>query len=553
MAGPVNIASAMNEAAAHFRNRQFDAAEKICARVLKAQPKFFDALHLMGVLKLEGGKPAAALGFLESAAQLNSQSAQLLSNLARALAALDRDERALAAIDKALKLAPDDLKSLNGRGNVLLKLNRADEAIAVFERALAIEPRFLNARASLGNAYVQLGRHEEALTHYGAVLAVHPAHAETLYNRANALADLGRNADALAAYAQAIAARPDYPRAQIGRGIALQALNRHQEALDVFGGVLRADKTNADARHNEALSLLTLGDYRRGFAGYEARWLRSGMPRRRSFGKPLWLGEFPLGRRTILIHAEQGLGDTIQFVRYVPLLARGGAKVVLEVQPALKELLSRLDGVASVVGQGGALPPYDVHCPAGSLPHALHTDLASIPTKVPYLAADEQRLAKWRERLGALPQPRVAFAWSGSTVHANDRNRSIALSRLAPWFAVGQGSFVSIQRDLRDGDADTLAGFPNVTHVGDVLDDFDDTAAVLALVDLVVSVDTSVVHLAGAMARPVFVLLPFQPDWRWLLARDDSPWYPTARLFRQPQPGDWDGVIAAVAGELKKL
>ena len=553
MAVPANIASAMDEAAAHFRNRRFDAAEKVCARVLKAQPKFFDALHLMGVLKLEGGRPAAAIGFLESAAKLNPQSPQVLSNLARTLAALDRDQEALAAIDKALALAPGNLESLNGRGNVLLNLNRVDDAIAVFERALAIEPRFLNARASLGNALVHLGRHEQALAHYDAVLAAHPSHAETHYNRANALASLGRNADALAAYAQALSARPDYARAKIGRGIALQSLNRHQEAIEDFGTVLKVDKANADARHNEALSLLTLGDYARGFAGYEARWLRSGMPRRRGFGKPLWLGEFPLGRRIILIHAEQGLGDTIQFARYVPLLARSGSKVVLEVQPELKALLSRLESVASVVGQGEALPPYDVHCPAGSLPRALRTELASIPAKVPYLAADDQRLAKWRERLGALPQPRIAFAWSGSAGHANDRNRSIALSRLAPWFAGGQVSFVSIQRDLRNGDADTLAGFPNVIHVGDALDDFDDTAAVLALIDVVVSVDTSVVHLAGAMARPAFVLLPFQPDWRWLLERDDSPWYPTARLFRQPAPGDWDSVIAAVSGELAKL
>jgi len=275
------------------------------------------------------------------------------------------------------------------------------------------------------------------------------------------------------------------------------------------------------------------------------------MPRRKSFGKPLWLGEYPLTRKTILVHAEQGLGDVIQFARYVPQLARGGAKVVMEVHRELVALLLRLEGVASVVGRGAALPAYDVHCPVGSLPLALRTEAATIPANVPYLAATDERIAKWRERIGSLPSPRVAVAWSGSADHANDRNRSIAFERVAPLFA-GQGSFISVQRELRAGDADALARLPNVTHLGDALTDFDDTAAVMAFADLVISVDTSVVHLAGAMGRPVWVLLPFQPDWRWLLDREDSPWYSTARLFRQPKPGDWESVIARVRDTLAR-
>ena len=549
--GLASIAKAMEDAAVLFRNRQFDAAEKICLRILKAQPTYFDALHLLGVLKLEGGKAAAALPSLQAAAKINPGSPQLLSNLCRALSVLDRGDEALAVIDKALALAPDSFEALNGRGNVLLKLNRAGEALAMFERAMTVEPRFLIGRASLGNALAQLGRYEEAVTQYDAVLAAHPAHAETHLNRANALASLGRVTDALAAYARALEVRPNYLRAQLGRGVALQALNRHQDALAEFAAVLKADKDNADARHNEAMSLLTLGDYRRGFERYEARWLRSGMGKRRSFGKPLWLGEYLLARKTVLIHAEQGLGDTIQFVRYVPLLARSGAKIVLEAQPALTGLLSRVEGVSAVAARGDALPAFDVHCPAGSLPHALHTELSSIPAEVPYLAASPARVATWRERIERLPGPRIAMLWSGSAAHPNDRNRSIALTRLAPLFA-GQGSFISLQRDLRPGEAETLARFPNVTDVAGEIDDFDDTAAVVSLCDLVIAVDTSVAHLAGAMGKPVWVLLPFQPDWRWLLDREDSSWYPTARLFRQPAPGDWEGVVSRVQAELAK-
>jgi tetratricopeptide (TPR) repeat protein len=547
---PDAVARAVEEAAGHFRQGRLDEADRICTRVLKAAPDWFDALHLAGLVKLDIGKAAAAQTLLAKALKLNPQSAPVLANVGRALSALGCDDEAMASLDKALALAPDSFDIVNIRGNVLLKLSRPADALAAFERVLALEPRFLGARANLGNALAQLGRFEEAIAHYDALLAAQPSNPETLLNRGSALAGLGRQEEAIACFDRALALRPDYARARIGRGAALAALNRHQEALAEYGTALTADKNNADVHHNEALSLLTLGDYRRGFPKYEARWLRTGMPRRKGLGKPLWLGEYPLARKTILVHGEQGLGDTIQFARYVPELARTGTKVVLEVQPPLTALLSRLDGVSAVVGRGDALPAYDVHCPAGSLPLALRTEVATIPANVPYLAASEESIAKWRERLGSLPSPRIVIAWSGSADHANDRNRSIALERFAPLLAAGQGSFISIQRELRDGDAGALTRLSNVTHVGDALADFDDTAAVVALADLVISVDTAVVHLAGAMGRPVWVLVPFQPDWRWLLDREDSPWYPTARLFRQPKPGDWDSVIAKAKDSL---
>jgi tetratricopeptide (TPR) repeat protein len=468
------------------------------------------------------------------------------------LSSLNRDAEALVAIDKALALAPDDLPALNGRGIVLLKLDRAAEAVSAFERVLQRDPRMLSAAANRGNALAELGRYDEALAQYDAVLMLAPSRAETHFNRGTTLAKLGRQHDAIAAYDRALALRPDYIKALINRAIALQACNRHQDSLANLRQVLASDKDNADAHHNEGLALLTLGDYQRGFEKYEWRWQRSGMPPRRRLGKPLWLGEYPLGRKTILLHAEQGLGDTIHFVRYAPLLARAGAKVVLEVQPELRRLLARVEGVSAVVARGEPLPDYDVHCPVGSLPRALRTEPTNIPADIPYLAADADRLAKWRTRLEALPSPRIALAWAGSAAHANDRNRSLALSRLAPLLDA-DASFVSIQRDLRDEDAALLAGMPRLTPIGDELADFDDTAAVAALVDVVISVDTSVVHLAGATGRPTWILLPFCPDWRWMLDREDSPWYPTARLFRQPMLGDWDSVVGQVKDALLKF
>ena len=240
----------------------------------------------------------------------------------------------------------------------------------------------------------------------------------------------------------------------------------------------------------------------------------------------MWLGETPLAGKTILLHAEQGLGDTVMFARYAPLLARAGARVVLEVQPELKGLLAGLEGVAAIVARGEPLPPFDVHCPLTSLPLACKTELSNVPADIPYLRAPETLIAKWRSRLDGVPAPHVALAWSGRATHVNDRNRSLSLSQLEPLLEADDVRFVSIQRELRPADAELLAREPRIAHLGAELADFTDTAAVLALADLVICVDTSIAHVAGALGRPAWVLLPFQPDWRWTLDRERSPWYP---------------------------
>src|SRR5215475_12355847 len=544
---PATLAQAVEDAAGLYRQGRLAEAERVCSRVLRAQPDWFDALHLLGVLKLQSGKAGAACTHLEHALKLNPTSAQVMSNLGMALAALNRDQEALAILDKSVAIMPTSVEAITNRGNVLMKLGRPADALAAFDAALVLAPGFPGALANRGNALAALGRFEEAIAQYDAVLAVMPAHAETHLNRGNALHSLCRAAEAIAAFERALALRPDYVKAHVGRGAARQALNQQHEALVDFDRAIALDKSNADAHHNAALARLTLGDYRRGFEQYEWRWQRSGMPvRRRSFGKPLWLGEYPLARKRILVAAEQGLGDCIQFARYVPMLAKSGATVVLEAPPPLLSLLARLDGVSEVVARGDPLPGFDVYSPAGSLPRALRTEVSTIPADIPYLGASEERIANWRDRIERLPTPRIAVVWSGSADHANDRNRSMALRQMAPLLALNAG-FVSVQRDLRPTDAEELARQPALTHVGDTLADFDDTAAVLALVDLVITVDTSVVHLAGALGRPTFVLVPFCPDWRWMLARADSPWYPTARLFRQPAVGDWESAIARVA------
>jgi len=378
------LARMFAQAIDHFQNGRLAEAEKLCARIRKRAPDSYEAVHLLGVVKLQRGDAAAALRHIEA--------------------------------------------------------------------ALELEPGAADVLAHRGNALAMLGRLDEALAQYDALLAAHPAHAELHFNRGLALASLGRHADAIAAYDQALAQRPGYRAAHLNRAVALQALNRHAEAIASFEEMLARDPADPDAAHNAALSRLTLGDYPAGFKQYEARFARSGMPgHRRGLGKPLWLGEYPPQRKTVLLHAEQGLGDTIQLARYAPLIARMGARVVLEVPAELTGLLGRLEGVAQVVARGAPLPAFDLHCPLGSLPLALGTQVASIPAE-PYLAASEERIAQWRPRLATLAQPRVAFVWAGRVGHPNDRNRSLALAQLTRLLDLEGVSFISLQRELSADD-----------------------------------------------------------------------------------------------------
>ncbi len=549
-----NLQQTMQNAAALHQQGRLREAEKLYARVLKAAPDQFDALHLLGLIKAQAGQMGEAYRLMSAALKINPQAPDAWMNLANVLHALKRDAEALDCLDKALALRPGDLNALENRGNALLALGRPQDALACLNDLLARNPRHANVLLNRGSALASLGRTEQALTDFDAALILMPGHPGALYNRGNALLDLGHYDEALASYDRALAAAPNHAQAWNNRGRALQALNRHADATASFDKAITLQKDYADGHFNRALSLLTLGDLPRGFEEYEWRWKRSGMSdTRRSYGKPLWLGEYPLGRKTILLHAEQGLGDTIQFARYAPLVARGGATVVLEVQSELKNLLSGLDGVASCHARGEQLPAYDVHCPLGSLPLALKTELATIPADIPYLHADKVRIAKWRPRLDGLPGKRVALAWAGNVSHANDRNRSIDLALLEPLLALDGVSFLSIQRELRGDDAQLLARHVNVHHLGGDLADMTDTAAIAALADLTISVDTSVAHLAGALGRPVWVMLPFAPDWRWTLNGDTSPWYPLARLFRQPALGDWPSLLATLRAELARI
>jgi tetratricopeptide (TPR) repeat protein len=547
-----NLPQIMQEAFALQQQGRLREAEKLYARAIKATSDNFDALHMLGLIKAQSNQMGEAYRLISAAVRLNPKATDAWINLANVLHALKRDAEALECLDKALALNPADLHALQSRGNALLTLGRTQDALDCFERVIKANPRNGEALLNRGVAQAKLGQHAAALADFDAVLLLAPGHPETLYNRGTALFKLGRDTEALDVLERAVSAAPGHVNSWINRGRAQQALNRHRDAADSFSHAIALQKDNADAHYNHAFVLLALGEWREGFAEYEYRWRRSGMTGApNNYRGQVWLGEYPLRDKSILLHAEQGLGDSILFARYAPLLARGGARVVLQVQPALKSLMAGLAGITSCHASGEELPRYDVHCPLGSLPFALKSD--AFGAAVPYLRAPEDRLAQWRPRVEALPGKRVALCWAGNPTQANDINRSMAARFLEPLLAIDGISFVSIQHDLREGDAEWMARHPRLSHLGGELTDMADTAALMTLADLTVTVDTSVLNLAGAMGLPAWGMLTFAPDWRWMPSGESCPWYPQLNLFRQPSCGDWQEVIARVGAELKRF
>jgi hypothetical protein len=433
-----------------------------------------------------------------------------------------------------------------GRGDLVETERRCTAIIAITD---CFEARYL-----LAVTQSHLGRQVEALSNYDRALAMRPDYAEAHNNRGLLLHDMNRLDEALASADLALSLAPGEASAWLNHGVILQSLGRFAEAFASFDRAQMLAPDLAQAHHNEALCRLRLGNFGRGFAKSEWRWETDDFRRlRRDFAQPRWHGEDIAGR-TILLHAEQGFGDSIQFCRYVKMVAGRGAAAVLEVQPPLKRLLTGLEGAAVVAARGETLPAFDLHCPLLSLPLAFATTPDTIPPPAALPPIPSDRIAAWQEKLGHHHhpgRPRIGIAWSGNPGHDNDRNRSIPLAAMAPLFAL-PADFVSLQKDVRDRDRDFLGrNAASIAHFGDDLTDFLETAALVSLMDVVVSVDTSVAHLACALRRPTLILLPCVPDWRWLLDRDDSPWYPAARLVRQRRRGDWDEPIAHVAAALR--
>jgi tetratricopeptide (TPR) repeat protein len=529
---------------------RIDEALALCDSALALHADDSEALNVKGGLNLAAGRFAAALESFDAALKSEPERPDVMGNRAIALLRLGRLKESFDGFERVIAIAPDYPDAWINRGNVLLEAGRVNDALASYDKAVALAgegPEVLNYRA---NALKALGRFEEALAGYNRALELRPDWPEALNNASAVLCDLDRLDEALAACDRALALKPKYAEALNNRGNVLLEANRVEEALENFVAARTLRPDYAVAHVNEGLARLLLGDMPEGWAGFE--WRRKIIKPLHDFSAPAWRNELngntPLTGKTVLFHGEQCFGDTIQFCRYAPIVAARRAQVILAVQPALVPLLKSLDRITAVVSRDEPLPKFDLHVPLLSLPRLFGTTLTTLPAAVPYLKAPDERVAKWHECLAVLPGPRIGLAWSGSRGHANDRRRSIPLDKLMPLLSSGI-SFVSLQKDTTEEERALLAT-RGIVDLGEEIADFADTAAIVSDLDQVISVDTSVAHLAGALGKPVWILLPFAPDWRWLKDRETSPWYLTARLFRQPTPGDWTSVIARVAGEL---
>jgi tetratricopeptide (TPR) repeat protein len=515
---------ALSHAQSVCRAGKLVEAEQLCQQIVNTRRDFFEAIYFLAGVQLRLGKRDIALANYDHALTLRPDHSNALCNRGFALHELKRFEEALASYDRALKIRPNDDEILYNRGNTLKELNRLDAALDSYERALTLRPDFTRALINRGNLLYEMGRFEGALTSYDRALAIEPDDPEIHFNRGTALRELSRFEEALASYDRALSLRPDF----------------------------------MEVHWNAATLRLLIGDFTRGWAGYE--WRRKDgfkLTPKRDFTQPLWLGADAIEGKTILLHSEQGLGDTIQFCRYASLVAARGARVILEVEESLRELMRPLAGVSSVVAKGNPLPDFDLQCPLLSLPLAFGTQLETIPCATPYLSAPTTKTRIWHDRLGERQKPRIGLVWAGNPTTGLaatpiDRQRSIEFDRLAPLFQVIDCDFYSLQKG--DAAVQQLRKSPFQQQVADWTDDlhdFSDTAALMENFDLVITVDTSVAHLAGAIGKPFWLLNRYNTCWRWLFDREDSPWYPTARLFRQDKSRDWTDVIARVQAALR--
>ena len=526
---------------------QLDAAITSYRRALTLERNFAEAHLNLGIALEAKGLLDEAVESFRQAIRIRPQYIEAHNHLGNALLRNGKLDQAMASYQQVLAIQPDYAEAHNNLGLVFQAQGLPDAAIKSLQRALAIRPDYAEAHNNLGSQFEGQGLLAQALASYQRALALKPDLAEAHNNVGNLLQADGRLEESIASYQHALAIRPNYADALNNLGNALQAAGRLDEAVSTYDAALALRPDFADAQWNKSFALLLKGDFAAGWALFECRWQLLAKPADpRQFSQPLWLGDSSLEGRTILLHHEQGLGDTLQMLRYVPLLAGQGARVIVRVPPVLAALAASVPGVGLVVVEGEALPAFDLHCPCMSLPLATKTTLKSIPADVPYLFAPESARATWATRLGGRTRRRIGLVWSGSAAHRNDRQRSLALRQLQPLLAL-DAEFHSLQKEYRPDDQAVLASDGRLRDWSAQLGDFADTAGLLGQLELVITVDTAVAHLAGALGKPVWLLLPFAPDYRWLLQRTDSPWYPGMRLFRQPVSGDWESVIRSIS------
>jgi tetratricopeptide (TPR) repeat protein len=572
------IADLLQKGNALHQKNNFVEAQVIYEKILSLHPDHFDALHLLGSLLGQLQKYSEAIKYLSKALKINSNDARTQCNQGIVLKELKRFDEALVSYDHAIEIEPKFAQAHYNRGIALQALNRFDEALSNYDQAIGIKSNYLNAINNRGVVLKELKRFNEALDNYNMLIKLFDFanngynrqgnqykidKAKAYYNKGKTLQELKRFDEALSSYDSAQEIHPtDYPEALNNSGNTMQEIGKFDRALIKYNLAISAKPDYADAYFNKSILLLLLGKYIEGWQLYQWRFLQEDkVDTARSYQQPCWLGDELLTDKTLLIYIEQGFGDYIQFIRYALLLERSGVNVILEVPLELTGVIKTLKGNFNLIESGKTLPDFDYHCPVMSLPFAFKTTVKSIPSKLlskninnPYIYVDEDKKKLWSNLLGEKKNhiKRVGLVWSGNPEHKNDHNRSLLLKQLTSIFSLSL-EFHSLQKEIREIDAQTMKDFPHIHNHQEDIVDFTDTAALIDAMDIIISVDTSVAHLAGAMGKKIWILLPYFPDFRWMLNRDDSPWYPSAKLYRQEKINNWDSILEKVKAELLKL
>jgi tetratricopeptide (TPR) repeat protein len=508
-------ARAIDEALVHHRAGRLGEAEGIYREVLARRPDYPNALHLLGVVRGQRGQPLVAIEMISRAIGIRGDVADYHANLGEYLRQAGKLDESAASFSRAIRMNGNDAGFHNGYGVTLIELRQVEAAIAEFRSAV---------RLNGGNAQ---------------------AH----NNLSGALREVGRLDEALAEVERAIELEPGMFAAYNHLGLALHDQGKYRESIEAYLNAISLMQNYAKAHANLSQAYLVMGDYPRGWVEYEWRLGVPSIVATRKFDRPRWDGSSPAGK-TIFVHPEQGFGDMIQFVRFIPELIARGAKVILE-SPA--ELARLFRDFGEVLSPGQVISAHDVHCPLMSLAGIFEVTAESIPEPIPYLKAEPPAVEEWGRRFDPNDRRlRVGLVWGGRGTHSNDRNRSMRLAQFAALASVKGAAFYSLQKGTPAAEAASPPPGMQLIDWTAELGDFADTAALVQNLDLVIAVDTAMVHLAGAMGKAVWVLVPFVPDWRWMLERGDSPWYPTMRLFRQKSIGEWGEVMGRVAGELRE-
>jgi tetratricopeptide (TPR) repeat protein len=514
----MTIDEAFKLATEHYEAENFQQAEQICREILEKQPNNAETLYFLGIIYIQLQQSDSAIHYIQRSLQINSTNANTYLALGTAFQQKGLLDEAVSCYQKTINLDPSNADSFNLVGNIFKDKGRLDEATNCYQKALQLNPNSADIYNELGILFHLKKQYDRAIIYYKKAIQLNSKFALAYCNIAKALHQMG----------------------QI------------EEAIIYFKKTLMLEPNLSDAHLNMSLSFLLLGDFQQGWKEYEWRKKLTNIYNR-DLPQPLWNGSDIAGL-TILLHAEQGFGDTIQFIRYAPLVAQRGARVIVECMKELRALIRNVEGIDNIFTRGEQLPIFDMHCPLPSLPLIFNTNIESIPANIPYIIANNILVERWREKFdNDKSKLKIGLTWLGNPNHVNDETRSCSPKIFLPFVGLSNITFYSLQKNMSTESIENLPKGIKLVDYTSEIKDFSDTAAIIENLDLVISVDTSVAHLAGALGKPVWTLIPFVPDWRWMLNRADNPWYPTMRLLRQPSSGDWESVIAKVKDELLKL